>query len=154
MTVARLLLLSFVVLVLGTGFGERGAPGPGRLLGVSAAWAQGNPPPVADAGDDLTVAVGETVVLDGTGTRDPKERKLQSFTWTVVSIPAGSLAALDDASLVKPTFVADLPGAYLFELVVAQGNRASAPDQVTVSTVNSPRWLGRGATAPSPWGRP
>ena len=34
--------------------------------------------------------------------------------------------------------MADLPGAYLFELVVAQGNRSSGPDRVTVSTVNSP----------------
>ncbi len=105
---------------------------------ISPAQAMGgNNPPEADAGLDRTAALGEIVVLDGTGTTDPKERKLQSFTWTRVSAPAGSLATLDDAGLIKPSFTVDLAGDYVFELEVSQGNRTSTPDQVVISTVNS-----------------
>jgi len=111
----------------------------GQLVGstlIGSALAQGNLPPVADAGFDQTFAVGATVTLDGSGTTDPKGKVL-SFAWSIVSVPAGSAAALSDATAVKPTFAIDLVGDYVFELVVTQGNRTSAPDTVTVSTVNT-----------------
>ena len=111
----------------------------GQLVGttlIGTALAQGNPPPVADAGFDETFAVGATVTLDGSGTTDPKGKVL-SFAWSIVSVPAGSAAALSDASAVKPTFAIDLVGDYVFELIATQGPRTSAPDTVTVSTVNS-----------------
>ena len=114
--------------------------GPGGLGNASLVQpAQAAPPgpPVADAGLDRTVALDATVVLDGTGSTDPKERSLQSFTWTLLSVPVGSTAALDDATLIKPRFTVDLAGDYTVELVVAQGNRTSDPDTVVISTVNS-----------------
>ena len=98
------------------GIGERGGKSAGggdggRLVGatlISPALAQGNLPPAADAGFDQTSANGATVTLDGSGSTDPKGKVL-SFAWSIVSVPAGSAAALSDASAVKPTFLID-PG--------------------------------------------
>jgi len=130
-----LILAALALLALGIlGQSWLAPEGPGF---IELAEAQGNNPPVADAGLDVTVAVGAAVVLDGTGTTDPKDRALQDFTWSVVSLPPGSLASLDDTGLIKPSFVADVAGDYAFQLVVTQGNRTSPPDQVIVSTVNS-----------------
>ena len=112
------------------------APPGGGVPLVAPAFAQGQPPPVADAGLDRTVAVGETVALDGSGSTDPKEM-VDTFAWQLISVPAGSTAALDDPTAVKPSFVADLPGDYVAQLILTEGNRTSQPDSVTVSTVNS-----------------
>ncbi len=103
---------------------------------VAPALAAGNSPPTADAGFDRTVSVGQTVVLDGSGSTEPEGAKVD-FLWAFVSVPAGSAAALDEPTAVRPSFVADLAGDYAVELVVSEGPRDSAPDTVTISTTNS-----------------
>ena len=103
---------------------------------VAAAHAADNPP-VVEAGFDRTVAVGDTVVLDGTGSRDPQTGKLLTFAWVIVAAPAGSTAALDDPARVKPSFTVDLAGDYVIELTATRQNQTSARDRVVISTVNS-----------------
>ncbi len=103
---------------------------------VAPAFAQGNQPPTANAGFDRTVSAGQTVVLDGNGSTEPEGAKVD-FLWAFVSLPAGSAAALDDPTAVRPSFAADLAGDYLIELVVSEGPRDSAPDTVAISTTNS-----------------
>ena len=99
------------------------------------AFAQGNQPPVASAGIDQAATVGDTVVLDGSGSFHPVGRVME-FSWQLTSVPAGSLASLSDPSAIQPSFSIDLPGDYVAELVTTSGNRSSNPDSVTVSTVN------------------
>ncbi|HEX7079756.1 MAG TPA: PKD domain-containing protein [Gammaproteobacteria bacterium] len=96
-----------------------------------------NTPPVADAGPDQTVLVGDTVQLDGSGSTDVDGDAL-AFAWSLVTVPAGSGAALSDPSAVDPTFTADLAGDYVVELVVSDGLATSPADSVTVTTGNSP----------------
>jgi len=103
---------------------------------ITPAWAQGNPPPVAEAGPDRTVTAGDVVVLDGSRSTDPKDLVLD-FAWQLTAAPAGSAASLSDPTAVKPSFTADLAGTYVAELVVSQQNRESDPDTVTISTDNS-----------------
>ena len=95
-----------------------------------------NTPPVADAGPDQTVALNETVQLDASASSDA-DGDLLSFSWTFVSVPTGSAAALDDTSAVQPSFVADVAGSYISELTVNDGSLDSAPDTVTISSLNS-----------------
>jgi RHS repeat-associated protein len=113
-------------------------PGPGLpgLELVTPAFAAGNQPPTANAGLDRTVAVGEAVVLDGSASTEPEGAKVD-FLWAVVSAPVGSAAALDDVTAVRPSFVADLAGDFVIELVVSEGPRDSTPATVTISTINS-----------------
>jgi hypothetical protein len=96
-----------------------------------------NSPPVADPGPDQSVLLFETVILDGSGSDDVDSDPL-TFRWSFTSVPAGSGAALDDSSAVTPSFVADVPGSYVVQLIVNDGTVDSDPQTVTVTTENSP----------------
>jgi hypothetical protein len=97
---------------------------------------QANKPPVADAGADQTVSMGDTVTLDGSGSHDVDGDQL-TMAWSFVSVPEGSSATLSNSTLVNPNFVADLPGTYVVHLTVNDGMVDSAPDTVTISMQNS-----------------
>jgi len=91
-----------------------------------------NHKPVANAGPDQTVAVLDTVTLDGSGSFDPDADTL-SFAWTLISVPAGSSATPSNSSAVVTSFDADLAGTYEAELIVNDGVVASDPDTVTIT---------------------
>ncbi len=95
-----------------------------------------NSAPVADAGVDQTALVTDTVTLDGTGSSDADGDAL-TYAWSFSSVPAGSGAALSDPTAEMPTFVIDLPGTYVVQLIVNDGTVSSAPDTVSISTDNS-----------------
>lgn len=95
-----------------------------------------NTSPVADAGPDQTVALGATVQLDGTGSTDVDGNTI-SYSWSFVSTPDASAATLSDTGSPITTFVIDVPGDYVVQLVVNDGFVDSNPDTVTVSAINS-----------------
>lgn len=97
-----------------------------------------NAPPVADAGPDQRVLVGQIVRLSGTGSSDPDADPL-AFAWTFGAAPAGSAAALDNGAAASPTFVPDLPGIYDLRLVVRDGRGGSADAGVRVTAVSANR---------------
>lgn len=94
-----------------------------------------NSQPVANAGQDRTAPVGDTVQLDGSGSQDPDGDPL-SFRWAIMAKPEGSTASLSDPSAEKPTFIGDVAGLYVLQLIVSDGRIDSEPDTVTV-TVNA-----------------
>ena len=99
---------------------------------VSVTAEQANVPPVADAGRDQNVIAGTTVSLDGSASSDADGDSL-TYQWTFVAKPDGSAAALSDATKVTPTFIADLAGTYVLELVVNDGETDSAGDRITIT---------------------
>jgi hypothetical protein len=92
--------------------------------------------PVANAGPDQTARVTERVILNGAASSDPDGDALR-YSWTLTRRPAGSAAALADASTISPSVTIDKPGEYIAELIVNDGKANSAADTVTISTVNS-----------------
>lgn len=85
----------------------------------------------ADAGPDQTVLMGDEVTLDGSsGTGE------QVF-WSFKTRPKGSEARLDIAERLA-TFQADRAGAYVVQLVSAEGERLSEVGQVTVHALALP----------------
>jgi chitinase len=88
--------------------------------------------PVADAGPDQEVEVGEVVTLDGSGSSDATGDTL-TYAWTLTSVPESSTATLTGATTVSPTFTADLTGEYVASLVVNDGTNDSAADTVTIT---------------------
>jgi hypothetical protein len=92
--------------------------------------------PVANAGPDQAVLfVGQTVQLDGSASSDVDGDPL-TFTWAFTSRPAGSQATLSNATLTNPTFVTDVLGAYVLQLIVNDGTVDSPPDTVIITADN------------------
>jgi hypothetical protein len=107
----------------------------GSGVGVPGPLDGSNAPPVADAGPDQVVPVGGTVQLDGSGSADPDDQPL-TYTWILNTKPAGSTAQLSATNIANPTFVADLPGTYIAQLVVNDGQINSPSDTVAITTEN------------------
>jgi RHS repeat-associated protein len=96
-----------------------------------------NSPPVANAGPNQTVNVQSTVQLNGSGSTDVNGDPL-TYAWSFVSIPGTSKAVLTNPNSVNPTFVADVSGNYVVQLIVNDGYANSAPATVTISTIYTP----------------
>ena len=96
-----------------------------------------NTPPVANAGPAQTVNVGATVQLTGAGSTDVDGDTL-TYHWSFTSIPAGSSATLSNATIVNPTFVADVPGNFVVQLIVNDGTVNSTPATVTIGNSDIP----------------
>ncbi len=95
-----------------------------------------NMAPVAEAGDDQTVfESGITVQLDGTQSYD-QEGDPVTYAWYFGEKPEGSTASLSDAASPMPTFVPDVYGIYIIDLVVSDPWQSSPPDSVAVSFDN------------------
>jgi len=90
-----------------------------------------NSPPVADAGPDQTVFVGDTVTLDGTGSIDVDGDWL-SYNWSFTSKPTGSTATLDTTDPLHPTFVVDVAPIYVVQLIVNDGIVDGTPDTLII----------------------
>ncbi len=90
-----------------------------------------NAVPLADAGPDQDVTVGDAVVLDGSASSDADFDPL-SYSWILNQRPAGSLAVLSGATTDAPTFTADAAGSYEVQLTVNDGNQDSVPDLVII----------------------
>lgn len=93
--------------------------------------------PLAHAGDDLQMVLGQMAALDGSASSDPDNDPL-THTWTITSRPDNSLADLDEATSVAPGFTPDQIGSYTIQLVVNDGMDDSLPDSIVVTVVNTP----------------
>lgn len=94
--------------------------------------ARQNQLPIAQAGEDQSVDKRETVTLDGTNSSAPEGETL-TYEWRQVG---GESVVLSGVTVAQPTFRAQRPGTYLFQLVVHDGQNASMPDTVKVEVVS------------------
>jgi hypothetical protein len=95
-------------------------------------WSDVNTVPVAATGSDQYVTTGTTVQLDGSSSVDADADTL-TYSWTLLSQPAGSSATLFAPQTVNPSFVPDLDGTYVVTLIVNDGTINSAADQLIVT---------------------
>ena len=70
--------------------------------------------------------------LKPSGSSDADGNSL-NYSWLIVNTPPGSDTALDDPTLVRPTFDADLAGLYEVKLVVNDGEDDSPVDRVSIN---------------------
>jgi len=94
--------------------------------------------PVASAKAPATGYVGETLALDGSGSRDPSGSEL-TFAWQQVSGPE---AVLQGAGTPGPMFTAQQKGVFVFRLVVSNGVHLSEPAEVAIAVEALPRLEG------------
>ena len=97
---------------------------------VNVSWL--NEAPTAAAGDDQTAVLGDTVLLDGTGSFDP-ENALETYAWVQKSGPVVSLlnSTSAQASFVAPDTIPD-GSALFFELTVTDLGGLKANDTCVV----------------------
>ena len=110
--------------------------------GGSSSSAPPPPPPnrapVADAGSDITQSIQRApVTLDGSGSSDPDDDEL-TFSWEVREQPQTADTQLENASSARMSFVAPVPGEYVFGLEVSDPDGLSSTDTVTVTLTNEP----------------
>ena len=79
-----------------------------------------NNAPVANAGNDATIAVNGTAQLDGSLSTDA-DYNLITFSWAVIDQPVGSGAGLQGADSANATITPDMAGTYVMELTVYDG---------------------------------
>ena len=103
---------------------------------VQVKVAMANVAPIADAGTSQTVLVGGSVTLDGSKSTDANKDPLTA-TWSFSSVPAGSAARLNNPTSFAPSFVADVDGDYVVQLIVNDGLLNSAPAR-TIVTARQP----------------
>jgi cytochrome c553 len=99
---------------------------------VTITAASGNSAPTADAGPDQNVTTGSNVALAGSGSKDADNDPL-TYMWSLASAPAGSSAALSNATQPDASFTADVDGTYTVQLIVSDGISDSAPSTVTIT---------------------
>lgn len=103
---------------------------------VTVTAATANVAPVAQAGSAQNVITGTVVTLDGYASSDANGDVLTA-TWTLPSRPEGSTASLTLHTSFQPTFVADVPGTYVAELVVNDGQLDSQASSVTITAADA-----------------
>jgi len=95
-----------------------------------------NSAPIAEAGpDQLVTVIGTTVQLNGAQSYDDDGDSI-TYEWTWISRPGGSTGPLIGPDTVMPTFVADVHGTYVVQLVVKDAWAQSMSDTVTVGFLN------------------
>lgn len=99
-----------------------------------------NSAPVANAGTKQTVVYGptNTVTLDGTYSSDADNNQI-FYKWTMMQKPTGSTATLVGDTKARPTFIADVAGDYVVQLVVNDGSVDSLPASVIVTATRENR---------------
>jgi len=107
---------------------------PVRTTVVVNDTAANNTVPVADAGADQQIDVGQPATLDGRGSSDA-DGDLLSYQWRQVS--GMTVLPPDQASQAVVSFTAPTAGRYLFELTVDDGTHRSPPDRVAVMAIES-----------------
>ena len=93
-----------------------------------------NSRPVADAGTDQSVHVGEALTLDGSASNDA-DFDLLSYQWAVTSSPADSLFDFTQDATQSPVLTPDRVGSYLVQLIVSDGQLDSTPDTVVIDSL-------------------
>ena len=93
-----------------------------------------NVQPVADAGTSQSVVVGNIVTLDGSGSTDANLDPL-TYSWTLSTMPVGSLSSIFVPTDMVSNFVPDLTGTYVVQLIVNDGYVDSDPSSIQVQAV-------------------
>jgi hypothetical protein len=98
---------------------------------VDVVVTDGNQPPVADAGPDQSVAVSDSVTLDGSGSSDPDGDTL-TFAWAFTNDPSGGADTITDANMETASFSPTVAGTYTVELTVTDPGGLSDSDTVDI----------------------
>lgn len=101
-------------------------------------------PPTANAGSAQNATVNSTVTLNGLASQSFSGYAL-TYAWSFNTRPTNSNATLTNPTSAQPTFVPDLPGIYIVQLIVNDTIQNSTPATVQISAA-----FGNGITLSGP----
>jgi hypothetical protein len=131
---------SINIVVMTVSLGLSAACSDGKVVGVDSSAECREP--VAEAGADSTVSLGQPVFLNGSASTwcaDYADDIV--FTWGFVSVPPesgvteASLSANRSIAAISPQFTPDLNGEYVMSLQITDGINASNTDYVVIGVV-------------------
>jgi hypothetical protein len=93
--------------------------------------------PIAIAGEDTTIALGQSILLDASKSYNPSGAELE-YEWSLVSKPNASTISIQNNTLEQITLIPDVAGTYIIGLTVNDTANTSAPDQVIIRVSASP----------------
>jgi hypothetical protein len=93
-----------------------------------------NVAPIANAGLSESAVVGQTVTLNGSGSNDPDGDPL-TYKWSLASAPSASQAVISNPNAQVASFVPDLPGTFVAQLIVNDGLVDSPPATAQIQVV-------------------
>jgi len=93
-----------------------------------------NRPPIANAGDDQTELVNNTVRLNGSASYDPDGDQIKGYEWTILPRENSARCKFKSSrTIVNPEIVPLREGSCTIQLIVNDGKLNSAPDQVVIT---------------------
>jgi len=93
-----------------------------------------NVAPISDADGNQSIDLGQTALLDGSGSYDPNGDTI-TYEWNTAAMPSGADPQIDDPTAVDPIFSTDLAGEYVLNLIVFDGLLYSEASTVTIMVV-------------------
>jgi len=92
-----------------------------------------NLPPIANAGNDISETIGNTVEINGNQSFDPENQPI-GFEWALINKPESSSTELTSANDIITGFSVDVSGDYVVQLIVNDGEAFSEPDTVLINS--------------------
>ena len=106
------------------------------LLTISIDSLPVNIAPIAQAGNDQQVELGESVNLDGSASNDPDGGPATlSYLWQFLSVPSGSQTSntsISNSSSALSEFLPDVAGSYALQLSVSDGEDTDTDSVIVV----------------------
>ncbi len=130
-------LFAILIAVLSVGCGGGGGDGNSAVSQIGKLFFV-----TARVGPIVAVRVGQTAILSGSSS-DTSSTQPLTFDWSFSYKPQGSAAVLTGPTSADPSFVADVKGSYMVQLVVtAEGVSSKRAIQLVVATVAPERATG------------
>jgi hypothetical protein len=93
--------------------------------------------PIAVAGPDQVLATGATMQITGENSFNPKGLPI-NFQWNLIAQPEGSALSIADPAQESFSLGGEVPGEYIFSLVVSDTEESSLADTLVVTISASP----------------
>lgn len=98
--------------------------------------SESNTPPVAEAGLDQFVELGDILTLNASSSTDA-DGDLLTYKWSIATKPLDSDATINNSNAMLASFMPDVHGNYTLRLVVNDGEIDSQPADIAVTTLVS-----------------
>lgn len=122
----------FLFTIASCGGGGSSDSSSGSDTGTTQPTTPTNSAPMANAGSDVSIELGDTAMLSASASSDADGDTL-TYAWSVTSSPTGSTATLSSTTAQDPSIMPDMAGSYQISLIVNDGTVDSDTATITIT---------------------